>query len=147
MTINRVHGSSIATQWLRNLSNYAYLSYDSNFSRRISQIAPEEIPISSEERKNSSEESNETSEESYDKSEEICHSFGRKSRISPDIFENSSGEIEMSLLSLYYNASALGGSPLDSCKDKSFLYLCTHEGVDRVICATEGAVTRVAKWG
>ena len=53
----------------------------------------------------------------------------------------------MSLLSLYYNASALGGSPLDSCKDKSFLYLCTHEGVDRVICTTEGAVTRVAKWG
>ena len=83
MTINRVHGSSIATQWLRNLSDYAYLSYDSNFSRRISQIAPEEIPISSEERKNSSEESNDTSEESYDKSEEICHSFGRKSRISP----------------------------------------------------------------
>ena len=38
MTINRVHGSSIATQWLRNLSDYAYLSYDSNFSRRISQI-------------------------------------------------------------------------------------------------------------
>ena len=114
MTINRVHGSSIATQWLRNLSDYAYLSYDSNFSRRISQIAPEQIPISSEERKNSSEESNDTSEESndtseesYDKSEEICHSFGRKSRISPDIFENSSGEIEMSLLSLYYNASAL----------------------------------------
>ena len=147
MTITRVHGSSLATQWLRILSDYAYLSDDSNFSRRISQIAPEEIPISSEERKNSSEESNDTSEESYDKSEEICHSFGRKSRISPDIFENSSGEIEMSLLSLYYNASALGGSPLDSCKDKSFLYLCTHEGVDRVICATEGAVTRVAKWG
>ena len=109
MTINRVHGSSIATQWLRNLSDYAYLSYDSNFSRRISQIAPEEIPISSEERKNSSEESNETSEESNDTSEEFRHSFGRKSRISPDIFENSSGEIEMSLLSLYYNASALVG--------------------------------------
>ena len=107
MTINRVHGSSIATQWLRILSDYAHLSDDSNFSRRISQIASEEIPISSEERKNSSEESNETSEESYDKSEEICHSFGRKSRISPDIFENSSGEIGMSLLSLYYNASAL----------------------------------------
>ena len=100
MTINRVHGSSIATEWLRNLSDYAYLSYDSNFSRRISQIASEEIPIPSEERKNSS-------EESYDKSEENRHSFGRKSRISPDIFENSSGEIEMSLLSLYYNASAL----------------------------------------
>ena len=107
MTINRVHGSSIATQWLRNLSDYAYLSYDSNFSRRISQIASEEISISSEERKNSSEESNETSEESNDKSEEFRHSLGRKSKISTEIFGNSSGEIEMSLLSLYYNASAL----------------------------------------
>ncbi|WP_298542264.1 hypothetical protein, partial [uncultured Porphyromonas sp.] len=56
-----------------------------------------------------SEESNETSEESNDKSEEIRHSFGRKSKISPEIFENSSGEIEMSLLCLYYNASALRG--------------------------------------
>ena len=73
MTITRIHGSSIATQWLRNLSDYAYLSYDSNFSRRISQIAPEEISISSEERKNSSEESNETSEESNDKSEEFSN--------------------------------------------------------------------------
>ena len=88
MTINRVHGSSIATEWLRNLSDYAYLSYDSNFSRRISQIASEEIPISSEERKNSSEESNETSEESSDKSEEFHHFLGRKSKISPEIFEN-----------------------------------------------------------
>ena len=111
MTITRIHGSSIATQWLRNLSDYAYLSYDSNFSRRISQIAPEEISISSEERKNSSEESTETSEESNHTSEEFRHFLGRKSRISPDIFENSSGEIEMSLLSLYYNASALGVSP------------------------------------
>ena len=117
MTINRVHGSSIATQWLRILSDYAHLSDDSNVSRRISQIASEEIPISSEERKNSSEETNETSEEtnetseeSNDTSEEFRHSFGRKSRIYPDIFENSLGEIEMSLLSLYYNASALGGN-------------------------------------
>ena len=76
MTINRVHGSSIATKWLRNLSDYAYLSYDSNFSRKISQIASEEISISSEERKNSSEESNDTSEESNDTSEEFRHSFG-----------------------------------------------------------------------
>ena len=107
MTITGIHGTSIATQWLQIVSYYAYISDDSDSSRGISQIAPEEIEISSEERKNSSEESNDTSEESYDKSEEICHSFGRKSRISPDIFENSSGEIEMSLLSLYYNASAL----------------------------------------
>ena len=107
MTINRVHGSSIATLWLQTLSDYAYLSDDSDSSRGISQIAPEEISISSEERKNSSEESNETSEESSDKSEEFRHFLGRKSKISPEIFENSSGEIEMSLLSLYYNASAL----------------------------------------
>ncbi len=38
---------------------------------------------------------------------EYHHTFGRKTKISPEIFENSSGEIEMSLLSLYYNASAL----------------------------------------
>ena len=81
MTITRIHGSSIATQSLRILSDYAYLSDDSNFSRRISQIAPEEIPISSEERKNSSEESNDTSEESDDMSEEIF--------LSPVSHENS----------------------------------------------------------
>ena len=68
--------------------HYAYLSDDLNFSRGISQIAPEEIGISSEERKNSSEESNETSEESSDKSEEFRHSLGRKSNISPERFEN-----------------------------------------------------------
>ena len=83
MTINRVHGSSIATQWLRNLSDYAYLSYDSNFSRRISQIAPEEIPISSEERKNSSEESTETSEESNHKSEEFFRSSVENQKYPP----------------------------------------------------------------
>ena len=83
MTINRVHGSSIATQWLRNLSDYAYLSYDSNFSRRISQIAPEEIPISSEERKNSSEESNETSEETNDTSEEFAIPSGENQEYPP----------------------------------------------------------------
>ena len=63
-------------------------SDDSDFFRGISQIAPEEISISSEERKNSSEESNETSEESSDKSEEFLHFLGRKSKISPEIFEN-----------------------------------------------------------
>ena len=36
MTITRVHGSSIATLWLQTLSDYAYLSDDSDFSRRIS---------------------------------------------------------------------------------------------------------------
>ena len=50
--------------------------------RGISQIAPEE-------RKNSSEETNNTSEESNDKSEEFRDFFGRKSTISPEIFENS----------------------------------------------------------
>ena len=71
MTTTRIPGSNIATQWQEILSDYAYLSDDSDFSRRISLIAPEEILISSEERKNSSEESNETSEESNDMSEEI----------------------------------------------------------------------------
>ena len=71
-------------------------------------MAPEEIEFPREERKNSSEESNETSEESSDKSEEFCHSLGRKSKISTEIFGNSSGEIEMnSFSSYYYNASAL----------------------------------------
>ena len=107
MTTSRILDPSIAAQWLRILSDYAYLSDDSDFSRRISQIAPEEISISSEERKNSSEESTETSEESNHKSEEFRHFLGRKTKISPEIFENSSGEIEMSSLSLYYNASAL----------------------------------------
>ena len=78
-------------------------------------MAPEEIEFPREERKNSSEESNETSEESNetseessDKSEEFRHSLGRKSKISTEIFGNSSGEIEMnSFSSYYYNASAL----------------------------------------
>ena len=51
MTITRIHGSGIATLWLQtlslSLSDYASLSDDSDFSRRISQIAPDEIPISS----------------------------------------------------------------------------------------------------
>ena len=109
MTITRMHGSCIATQWLQILFDYANLSDVSDSSRGISQIAPEEIPISSEERKNSSEVSTETSEESNDKSEEFRHFLGRKSTISTGEFENSSGEIEMSSLSLYYcDASALG---------------------------------------
>ena len=95
MTITRMHGSCIATQWLQILFDYANLSDVSDSSRGISQIAPEEIPISSEERKNSSEVSTETSEESTDKSEEFRDSFGRKSTIFPEIFENSSGEIEL----------------------------------------------------
>ena len=81
MTITRIHGSNIATQWQEILTDYAYLSDDSDSSRGISQIAPEE-------RKNSS-------EESTDKSEEFRDFFGRKSTISPEIFENSSGEIEL----------------------------------------------------
>ena len=68
-----IHGTSIATRWLQILPDYAFLSDDSDSSRGISQIAPEEIPISSEERKNSSEESNETSEEWNDKSEEFSN--------------------------------------------------------------------------
>ena len=88
MTTTRIHGSNIATQWQKILTDYAYLSDDSDSSRGISQIAPEE-------RENSSEESNETSEESTDKSEEFRDSFGRKSTIFPEIFENSSGEIEL----------------------------------------------------
>ena len=108
MTITGIHGTSIATQWLQIVSYYAYISDDSDSSRGISQIAPEEIEISSEERKNSSDESNETSEESNDKSEEFHHFLGRKSKTSPEIFENSSGEIEMSSLSpYYYNESAV----------------------------------------
>ena len=43
MTIARIRGSSIATRDLRTLSDYAYLSEDSNSSRGTSQIAPEEI--------------------------------------------------------------------------------------------------------
>ena len=74
MMMTKIHGPSIATQWLQILRDYALLFDDSDFSRRIFQIAPEEIPISSEERKNSSEESNETSEESSDESEEFSHS-------------------------------------------------------------------------
>ena len=62
MTITRMHGSCIATQWLQILFDYANLSDVSDSSRGISQIAPEEISISSEERKNSSEVSTETPE-------------------------------------------------------------------------------------
>ena len=43
MTIIRIHGANIATPWLRILSDYAFLSDDSDSSRGISQIAPEEI--------------------------------------------------------------------------------------------------------
>ena len=74
MTISRILDPSIAAQWLQILLDYAHFSDDSDSSRGISQIAPEEISISSEERKNSSEESNETSEESSDKSEEFFRS-------------------------------------------------------------------------
>ena len=94
MTTTRIHGSNIATQWQKILTDYAYLSDDSDFSRGISQIAPEERENSSEESNETSEESNETSEESTDKSEEFRDFFGRKSTISPEIFENSFGEIE-----------------------------------------------------
>ena len=72
--MTKIHGPSIATQWLQILRDYALLFDDSASSRRISQIAPEKIPISSEERKNSSEESTETSEESNHKSEEFFRS-------------------------------------------------------------------------
>ena len=95
MTTTRIPGSNIATQWQEILSDYAYLSDDSDFSRGISQIAPEERENSSEESNETSEESNETSEESTDKSEEFRDFFGRKSTISPEIFENSFGEIEL----------------------------------------------------
>ena len=47
MTITRMHGLCIATQWLQILFDYANLSDVSDSSRGISQIAPEEIPISS----------------------------------------------------------------------------------------------------
>ena len=107
MTIVRIHSSRIATQRLQIFSDYADLSDDSNSSRGISQIAPEEIEISSEERKNSSEESNETSEESNHKSEEFAISSGGNQKSLPRYLGNSSGEIETSLLSLYYKASAL----------------------------------------
>ena len=95
MTTTRIHGSNIATQWQKILTDYAYLSDDSDSSRGISQIAPEERENSSEDSNETSEESNETSEESTDKSEEFRDFFGRKSTISPEIFENSSGEIEL----------------------------------------------------
>ena len=52
MTITRIYCPSIATQWLQILPDYANLSDDSDFFRGISQIAPEEISISSEEIKN-----------------------------------------------------------------------------------------------
>ena len=74
MTITRIHGSNIATQWQEILTDYAYLSDDSDSSRGISQIAPEERKNSSEESNETSEESNETSEESNDKSEEFSFS-------------------------------------------------------------------------
>ena len=95
MTTTRIHGSNIATQWQKILTAYAYLSDDSDSSRGISQIAPEERENSSEESNETSEESTETSEESTDKSEEFRDSFGRKSTISPEIFENSFREIEL----------------------------------------------------
>ena len=76
MTITRIHGSSITTQWLQNLSDYANLSDDSDFFRENSQIAPEEIKISSEE-------SNETSEESNHKSEEFAISSGGNQKYPP----------------------------------------------------------------
>ena len=85
MTTTRIHGSNIATQWQKILTDYAYLSDDSDSSRGISQIAPEERENSSEESNETSEESNETSEESTDKSEEFRDFFGRKSTISPEI--------------------------------------------------------------
>ena len=107
MTIVRIHSSRIATQRLQIFSDYADLSDDSNSSRGISQTAPEEMEISSEERKNSSEESNETSEESNHKSEEFVISSGGNPKYLPRYLGNSSGEIETSLLSLYYNALAL----------------------------------------
>ena len=47
MTIGRILDPSIATQWLQILPDYAYFSDDSDSSRGISQIAPEEIEISS----------------------------------------------------------------------------------------------------
>ena len=100
MTTTRIHGSNIATQWQKILTDYAYLSDDSDFSRGISQIAPEERENSSEESNETSEESNETSEESTDKSEEFRDFFGRKSTIFPEIFENSSGEIELAHFTL-----------------------------------------------
>ena len=71
MTITRDTRIEYLYTVVRFLSDYANLSDDSDFFRGISQIAPEEISISSEERKNSSEVSNETSEESNDMSEEI----------------------------------------------------------------------------
>ena len=83
MTMTKIHGPSIATQWLQILRDYALLSDDSDFSRRIFQIAPEEIPISSEERKNSSEESTETSEESNHKSEEFFRSSVENQKYPP----------------------------------------------------------------
>ena len=95
MTTTRIHGSNIATQWQKILTDYAYLSDDSDSSRGISQIAPEERENSSEESNETSEESTKTSEESTDKSEEFRDFFGRKSTISPEIFENSFGEIEL----------------------------------------------------
>ena len=83
MTTTRIHGSSITTQWLQNLSDYANLSDDSDFFRENSQIAPEEIKISSEESNETSEESNETSEESNQKSEEFAISSGGNQKYPP----------------------------------------------------------------
>ena len=71
MTISRIHGSSIATQWLQILSDYATSPMIQMPREKFFQIPSEEISISTEERKISSEESNETSEESNDKSEEF----------------------------------------------------------------------------
>ena len=76
MTISRILDPSIAAQWLQILPDYAHFSDDSDSSRGISQIAPEE-------RKNSSEVSNETSEESNDKSEEFAISSGENQQYPP----------------------------------------------------------------
>ena len=43
MMMTRIHGPSIATQWLQILRDYALLFDDSDFFREISQIAPEGI--------------------------------------------------------------------------------------------------------
>ena len=95
MTITRIHGSNIATQWQKILTDYAYLSDDSDFSRGISQIAPEERKNSSEESNETSEESNDTSEESTDKSEEFAISSGENQQYPPRYLKIHSGEIEL----------------------------------------------------
>ena len=51
MKMTKIHGPSIATQWLKILRDYALLFDDSASSRGIFQIAPEEIGIFSEGKK------------------------------------------------------------------------------------------------